>query len=637
VSALAREFGLSRTTVYRELESSEPRHYGPRHRLSALTAAQLAAFQGTDVYNERQNSTLNASYALTNEWNVKFNYKHIDRSGAKLIGGGTDTTNMTDLGGFSFAGQGSGLKINPTKDRTELITLQLNWVGDKAYATLEYFGSLYHDDYRGLSFENPFVTGAPATGDLSPLGLPLNTMSTPPSNMLNQLNLTGGYFFSKATRLTGGLSLGLNTQNSSYDGTYTPGTVTGLPVSSLHGRVINTHADARLTHQFSPALNLNTGFRFDQRNNVTAVNQYEFTHLGGGTGNRPVNTPESYRRTVFDAALDYRINKNQKLHFGYGYDHMQRWCHNDAANNAQGVPPAADAGYYVNASCVQVPRSTDNSLNAAYRLALSDAVNLKADYTYADRDATVNASFYNPMQAFNQGFENYGWLAFFQAPRREHTLKLRTGWQITNQFDVGLTGTYTYDNYYDSAMGVQNGHAGNINLDATYQMSSDASIGSYIGWQRRSRYLLSASNRSATTPDPLLLWNNELHDDDFSFGVNAKQKFLHGKFQLTEDLSYDYGKSRYNTGLITTAEAVGNSGPVPPIKNQTIQFRVTGSYQFSKTSRINVGYAFQRLISNDYLNNGYMYGYTPSTMIPANMQSSSYKNHVFFVTYRYTF
>lgn len=62
VSALAREFGLSRNTVYRELESEEARHYGPRRRPSALTAAQLAQVErrlavcpqirGTDLHAE---------------------------------------------------------------------------------------------------------------------------------------------------------------------------------------------------------------------------------------------------------------------------------------------------------------------------------------------------------------------------------------------------------------------------------------------------------------------------------------------------------------------------------------------------------------------------------------------------------
>lgn len=62
VSQLAREFGLSRTTVYRELASAGPRTYGPRARPAALTEAQLVhverrltvcpGMRGTDLHAE---------------------------------------------------------------------------------------------------------------------------------------------------------------------------------------------------------------------------------------------------------------------------------------------------------------------------------------------------------------------------------------------------------------------------------------------------------------------------------------------------------------------------------------------------------------------------------------------------------
>ena len=62
VSELAREFGLSRTTVYKELASPGPRRYGPRERPAALSDAQLIyvdrrlavcpSIRGTDLYVE---------------------------------------------------------------------------------------------------------------------------------------------------------------------------------------------------------------------------------------------------------------------------------------------------------------------------------------------------------------------------------------------------------------------------------------------------------------------------------------------------------------------------------------------------------------------------------------------------------
>jgi MtrB/PioB family decaheme-associated outer membrane protein len=601
----------------------------------SLTAAQLAAFHGLDVYSERKNTSFSASYAFNTEWNAKLDWKHIDRDGAKLIGGGGD---QSTLDGIAFAGQTPALRLNPTNDTTDNVTAQLNWAGKQSYATIEYYGSLYQDNYNGMSFANPFVTGSTATGAIPAGGFWQNTMSTPPSNLLNQINVSGGHFFSQATRLTGGFSLGLNTQNDSFDGTYTPGTVAGLPATSLHGRVITSHADVRLTHKISKELGLNTGLRYDERNNTTQVNTYSFTNIAGTSGITPTTTPESYRHTVYDAALDYRVAKDQKLTFGYTYDHMQRWCNSWLSNNAQGSLPANAAGYYVTNSCVQVPDSTDNTLKLNYKLTAWDPFSFNLGYSYADRNDTINPSFYNPMQSMTngQGFENYGWLAYFQAPRKEQTFKARADWQITKRLDLGLTGQYVLDNYYDSTLGVQSGHAGNVELDANFQATDDVSLGAYLSVQKRSRYLLSSSVRSPVTP-VTTLWDNTLQDNDYAVGLNGKQKFLDDKFQLTEDLSYDLGRSLYNTDLLAgIAPATGNSGQMP-ISNKTIQLRVVGSYDMSKTSRVSLGYLFARLMGNDYFYNAYAYGYTPSTVMPANQQTPRYTINVLYLVYRYTF
>src|SRR5260370_12175837 len=61
-SAMAREFGLSRTTIYKELASDGPRRYGPRPRPMTLNEAQAVhverrlvvcpGIRGTDLHAE---------------------------------------------------------------------------------------------------------------------------------------------------------------------------------------------------------------------------------------------------------------------------------------------------------------------------------------------------------------------------------------------------------------------------------------------------------------------------------------------------------------------------------------------------------------------------------------------------------
>ena len=610
-----------------------------------LTPTQLAAFHHDDVYNQRDNTGASAGYAFNKQWSVKFDFKRMDESGAKLISAGTDAYDLSGAGGFKYGGERILVLMNPTEYRNDTFNLALNWVGAQAYASLAYYVSLFHDDYNGVSFSNPYVSGGtgnapnPAPGTSPGAAFPLDTMSTPPSNQFHQINFTGGYIFGPATKLTGGISYARNTQNASFDGTYTttPNTVPGLPVASYDGRVLIKHADARLTHQWSSALNLSAGFKYNERDNTSASNTYTWLDLGGETI-ETVNIPMSNKRQQFDAAADWRIDARQRLHLGYEYEHFDRWCGNALANNAQGELSTTNAGYYVFASCVQVPKDTENKFVGTYKFKLSEKLAFNAGYTHADRSADVNPSFYNPMQGNNQGFENYGYLAFFDASRRENLFKAGLAWQATDKLSIDLNGRRTKDNYYDSALGVQNGDSGSANLDIDYSLSENMSFGGYASWQKRSRDLLTASGRNAVAP-LATLWANTLTDRDNAIGLNGRQKgLLKGKFELSEDFSYGLSKSKYYTTLVQNINpAVGNAGTSPNISSELTQFSVTGKYAFNPSSQLLVGYLYQRLKSNDYYYSAYQYGFTPTSLLPTNMQAPNYSVNTVFVAYRYAF
>ena len=653
------------------------------NNVNNMTAEQLAAFRTVNVYNERKTGNFRAGYALNTEWNFSFNYKRIDATGAKLMGGGSEAMNAAgNPSGLvpNWAGQVVSLRLNPNKSTTDIFTTGLNWTGEKAYASIEYYASLFHDDYSGFSQQNPFYGG---TNGTPPAGaMPMNTISTPPSNQLHQLNLSGGYFLSKATRLTGGLSFGVNTQNMSYDGAYTPGFWLPTPgqANSLHGKIVNTHADAKLTHKFSQALDFSAGFKYNERDNKTDAGVYRMIMLNGAGPNNTNppgaaatattaaiaggvgSAPMSNRRTQFDLNLDYRIDKNQKVRVSYNYDHVQRWCNSmvvttNAANNANVSANFANAGlpYTTPTSCAQVPSSTDHALTLSYKRVIMGDIDIGGSYTFADRRATVNPFFYNPMQNFADGYENVGWLAFFQAPRREHTLRGRANWQVNDRLSVGVTGQYVYDRYsnpgdYNPALGVQKGNAGNINFDANWQATDNTSYGAYLGWSQRSRNMESFNARLSTANNPAangsytgVLWGNKMTDDSFSIGLNAKQKLMHGKLQLSEDLSYDLGKTRYTTyyvpgrGAEPAISANYSPGSTPDLKSGILSLRLVGTYDIDRKQRLTFGYQYQRLKANDYLYAAYQYGSTATAVLPNNMREPTYHINTVFVVYRYAF
>jgi MtrB/PioB family decaheme-associated outer membrane protein len=609
----------------------------------SLTPTQLGQFHGEDVYNDRDTATLSAGYMFSKELNFQFKYERLDQSGAKLTGAATDAYNLSSSGGFNYGGQRISILMNPTDSSTDTFNLSLNWVGPQAWATLAYYASLYHDDVSGLSWSNPFVSGGSATSPVPPPGaapngaFPTSTQSTPPSNDLNQFSLTGGYIFDPAWKLVGGVSYARNDQNASYDGTYTtvPNTVTVLPVGSLDGRVDIDHADAKLTWQATPTLNFAAGFRYNERDNKTASYEYQYTTIGGSAGNDVVNTPESFRREQFDASGDWRINSTNKLHFGYEYDDVHRWCNNALANDTQAVD--APANYYVLASCLQVPTNSENRAVVEYRFKAADSMNLYAGYTYGRRDADVNPSFYNPMQGTG-GFENFGFLAFFDAARTENLFKAGANWQATEKFSIDFSGRYANDDYNDSALGVSNGKTESANIDANYNFTPDNSFGAYFSWQKRTRDLISAADDNAVAP-PTQIWKNTLADRDNALGINGKQKgLLGGKLELNEDFEYNLGKAKYVTYLVQNiTPSLGNAGEVPNISSDLKEFRINAAYQMDHHSAILAGYQYQRLKSNDYLYNAFQYGFTPNSVMPTNQVAPNYDVNAVYLAYRYSF
>ena len=197
---------------------------------TGLSAGQLGQFHNLDISNNRDNTSMKGSLILDRQWNVTLDFNHLDRSGSKLFGFGS-----SQVGGA--ATEKVSILPAPLNFTTDTANLGLNWLGDKGHATVSYFGSFFRDKTNGLTF-----------GTWSTATNPLQTMGTPPSNDLHQLNLTGGYALSKRTKLAGGLSYSRNTQNAAY--AYdTAAMVTPSPTSSLNGSVVNTHANLKLTDQ----------------------------------------------------------------------------------------------------------------------------------------------------------------------------------------------------------------------------------------------------------------------------------------------------------------------------------------------------------------------------------------------------
>jgi MtrB/PioB family decaheme-associated outer membrane protein len=619
-----------------------------------LTPAQLGSFNNMDISNTRKNTSLAAGLNASRQWDIKVDYNHLDQSGAKLMGFGA-------YGSAAVGGAGTGEKTAilpmPTNSSADTVNVALNWLGEKAHATVAYFGSFFRDNNNGVAFQT-------FTGTTN-----IQTMGTPPSNDYHQLNLIGGYALSGTTKLAGGLSWGRNTQNTAY--AYdTFAMVTPSPTSSLNGYVANTHADLKLTDQTTKDLVLSGAIKYDNRDNRTTSNIYNFNAISGGnTANYP-NTPLSIKKTQGELAGDYRLDPKQKIRLAISREGVQRHCNDFAVG---GGTPA----YAPGTNCVIAPNTKEDRLSATYRLKASNDVNLNAGYGYGNRRTTFDQDARASMIGFdgnvivngsnaatsvpgvsglNAG-EFRGFNPFFEESRKQQMLKAGVNWQASDEVSAGVSGRYT-DDKYDSTYGVQKGTAWSLNLDATYNYRENGALTAYVSQQERTRDMTNAQRALTSTPGAAsatavaipagATWNNSLKDTDTTVGLNLKQGgLMGGKLELVGDLTYSLAKTRYDTQLnysTTTTGGLTCADPsiytcvaLPDITSRMFQFKLIGTYTLDKSSKFALGYLYRNLRADDFYYNGLQYGFTPTSVMPTNQTAPNYAVNMVSASYIYTF
>lgn len=633
-----------------------------------LNGTQLGAFQTVDVNSTRQNSSFTAGYIFNPRWNVKFDFNHLEQSGAKLIAASSSDARTGAGAAGTWAKEAMVTLMNPTNYRTDTFNLAANWTGNDAFMTASYVASYFRNSDDRLSWDNPLGTGSNTTGIVSTTlggGYQPNMLSVAPGNDFYQLNLSGGFNLSPTRKLTGGLSVGRNTQNDNYLVDLMQ--AGGLPRTSLDGVVMTTNANLKLTDQTTKDLALSAGIKYNVRDNQTGSSVYKFIDLGG-VNRIAINTPYSNSKTALDLAGDYRIDKRQNLRVSYDHEEIQRWCDNVAGASTVGTTGViTSAPSPAGAGCVAVPHSTEDKLGVNYRLKFTEDLNYSIGYGYSQRVAAVDHNYISPLMDNSGTTVNYtgivnsadykGYMAYFDASRNQNLVKAGASWQANEQLSFSVNGRYTIDQYIDSTLGVQNGHSLGVNLDTAYAYSESGTITAYFSTQDRDRSMLSGASGNgansnvsnyANSVAPTNVFRNVMTDAERTLGLNIKQSgFMGGKLELVGDVSLTIGQTQYSTEVpyyvpTTTAPLCSSAaslscGATPAIFSNTLQAKITGKYQVDKKSKVIVGYQYQRLITNDYYYNALQYGYSTSTAMPTNQQQPDYTVNTISAAYVYNF
>ncbi len=631
------------------------------------------------VSTTRNNTTVKGQAIIDRDLNFTFEYNNLTQTGAKLqayagagwgsavASGTTPARNTYNGSGTASYGYGQTVAVLPTpfNYQTDTVNVAANWKSENAHLTAAYFGSFFQNANKSVSWQPFSVTSAAGVGPS-----PTETMSLAPSNAFNQLNVAGGYDFSKQTKLTSNVSVGQNTQNQSY--AYDAQMMQSpSPTASMNGIVNTTHADLKITDQTLKDLVLTAAAKYDNRDNLSQSNMYSQYGVNGTNG-YVANAPMSIKQAQLLLSGAYKFTKDQRADLSLTQNNINRWCNQYGTTSTTNIVNSTGTGFLNTSNCTSATASQENKIDANYKIKATEDVNIKFGGGYSDRKTQWDASALTEMPGptssqtstapgYNGGNFN-GFMPFFEASRKQYFGKASANWQATEDLGFNLGGKYTNDTYPDSTYGVQNGYSWSLNLDAAYAYSQEGSLTAYATQQNSQRtlnnYYYTPASTSPTAARPAYGggWSNNLATTGTTLGLGIKQAgLMEGKLTFTGDATMSFASSAYNTSVFytplsgnsanpatatqnpCTASANMTCGGLPRIVNNMAVIKLGGVYQIDKSSRFGLQYWFQRLYSNDYYYNAYQAGTNPTSVMPTQMTNPSYNVNVISANYTYTF
>lgn len=490
--------------------------------MNAMQAADLPDFQNVDLYTKRTRYDGGFSYLVDPQWEIKASTSHMHKDGYKPMG--TVSEQVSEY---------SATLPDPISQTTDQYNLSANYTGDKAFAQLAYYGSIFSNDVKTLTWED--------ANDLTKFA----TMSSAPSNQFHQLSATGGYNFSRVTKLVGDVSYARNTQNDSFSNFLGANAQNGIlplgvPTASLNGVVITKALDLKLTTKPVDKLNVAAAYKYNDRDNQTPVNTYVFrddnvTDAGvlpfnsalGTTGlgsltNVYQNRAYSKKINQFNLDADYNVAKGNYIKAGYDYQQIDRYCNGSWIDCADANTTKEDTGriewrttlrddftgrigyayskrtvdYNENAFLSLVPMANvagtgttssvyqfmqANGLTGFGPLAGLPAAPLTGDAgTYIANNGAFSNTYYGSRNVISElpGMRRYN-----MADRNRDKVRASANWQVNDQFSLSSSVDYNKDDYSDSVYGLLNAKSWAVDVDGTYAVNDDVSMSLFYTYE----------------------------------------------------------------------------------------------------------------------------------------------------------
>ncbi len=497
--------------------------------------ASSMAGEPAQLKTERQALAFGLNKLFFGNFALQLHFRNEDKDGARLFG------------------RASRLIPEPINYTTRIFGASADYNGKQLQLSGGYYGTMFINKYEALY---------PAGGHTTPTALP-------PDNQSHQIFLAGSYSFSPTIRSTFRVAHTRATQSDTFFSAQSLAPGIG---NHLDGRIDTTLLQAGVTSRPLPKLNLLANFRFEDRNDKTALSIYYPALLEplDFSGSRGVN-PRSFRTYTGKFEANYALPKHFNLIAGIDYEH---WDRNGSAT------------YVTNR------RNTDEiSYRAELRRSLAETITGTISYIHSDRSGSY---FLPSMTASGEPFVNL--IAPLNlADRNRDKVRLSINWEPIEPLSLQIMMDESFDNYGHRAgsnLGLQKGSARNYSLDAAYTFSEHLQT---IAWfSRNETYIDQASRNWEPNSSSREIWSANLENIGTSFGIDINSQPTE-KMELGVSLAHSFIKDKFKQ---TISDPMTYS--VPDISHQLSNMKLFARYAVRRNLSLQLDYILNRFKTNEW-------------------------------------
>jgi MtrB/PioB family decaheme-associated outer membrane protein len=532
-----------------------------------------ASLLDVELQTLRKRFGVGVDFFPANHWKTSIDVRHETRDGQKS-GAGTFMFNAAQL-------------VVPVDYVTDEVEAAATYTTGKWQSKFAYYGSFFNNHDQSLTWQSAY-------NPLSP-GADSGQLALPPDNRFHQLLFSTGYQLSKRTRFSGDLALGRMEQDDALlPATTNANLAVSLPRTSANARVDTVTANLKADTAVNDKLRLNASYRYNDRNNKTPVDLFDWVKTDTFAAIARSNLPYSFTDQDVKLGGDYRFDK--RIRFGAGYDYARK----DRTNQ-------------------EVDRTSENTGWAKAMLQLLDNLDVTVKGAHGERDASGYHAVPEVTPPENPLMSKYN-----LADRSRDSGSIQASYTPQERVSIGVSADFAHDRYAKSLLGLTSSRDISLNADVAVALTDATSLHAFGG--REQIHSEQSGSQSYAQAD----WTARNVDTIDSFGAGVKHQLIKDRL----DVGADYVLTR-STGEVRVL--TGSPGAdFPDLKTRLDGIKLYADYQLKQDMSLHAAYWYEKYDSKDWM----LDGVAPDTIdnvLGFGATSPDYNQHAVMFTLRYKF